>query len=96
MLFGIMLSITNVTLGVDRAAAQERLRKLDRLVTVDIDGGTEDEESQSQDRDQRRTRAGSAWRRLGRRAVRTGAHFVREKWRMSPACARASLFRDMR
>ena len=55
-----MLSITNVTLGVDRAAAQERLRKLDRLVTVDIDGGTEDEESQSQDRDQDRPRAGSA------------------------------------
>ena len=60
MLFGIMLSIANVTLGVDGPAAQERLRKLDRLVTVDIDGGTEDEESQSQDRDQDRPRAGSA------------------------------------
>jgi len=60
MLFGIMLSITNVTLGVDRAAAQERLRKLDRLLAIEVDGGTNDEESQSQDRDQDRPRAGSA------------------------------------
>ena len=95
MLFGIMLSIANVTLGVDGPAAQERLRKLDRLVTVDIDGGTEDEESQSQDRDQRRTRAGSAWRRLGRRAVRTGAHLMRKRWRMSLSENRYPLFRDM-
>ena len=96
MLFGIMLSITNVTLGVDRAAAQKRLRKLDRLVAIEIDGGTDDKENQSQDRDQRRTRAGSAWRPVRPRAFRTGAHLLREKWRTFPACAGPSLCRDMR
>ena len=96
MLFGIMLSITNVTLGVDRAAAQKRLRKLDRLVAIEIDGGTDDKENQSQDRDQHRPRASSAWRPVRPRAFRTGAHLLREKWRTFPACAGPSLCRDMR